>query len=115
MTDEQNERAARVWREACAACEDNSHDLTLSIRDRTLAGDQAAAAVIAADRAGLVAEIERLREENTRLRQHIANTANQINIAGSAYDRAVMAMEELVLGVKREARAALKEPSHEHG
>lgn len=60
--------------------------------------------------AGLVAEIEMLREENTRLRQHIANTANQINIAGSAYDRAVMAMEELVLGVKREARAALKEP-----
>lgn len=26
MTDEQNERAARVWREACGAYEDNSHD-----------------------------------------------------------------------------------------
>lgn len=54
MTDEQNERAARVWREACGAYEDNSHDLTLSIRERTIAGDQAAAAIIAADRAELV-------------------------------------------------------------
>ena len=62
MTDEQNERAARVWREACGAYEDNSHDLTLSIRDRTLAGDQAATAVIAADRARLEAENARLRE-----------------------------------------------------
>ncbi len=53
MTDEQKERAARVWREALDAWDDAS-----------LAGhqaDQAAAAVIAADRAGLVAEVERLR------------------------------------------------------
>ena len=63
MTDEhEHERAMKVWREACDAYEDNSHDLTLSIRERTISGDQAAAAVIAADRAGLVAEIERLRE-----------------------------------------------------
>ena len=47
MTDEQNERAARVWQEACGSYEDNSHDLTLSIRERTIAGDQADAAVLA--------------------------------------------------------------------
>ena len=54
MTDEQNERAARVWREALDAWDDAS-----------LAGhqaDQAAAAVIAADRARLEAENARLRE-----------------------------------------------------
>ena len=34
MTDEQNERAARVWREACGAYEDNSHDL-IAIHTRT--------------------------------------------------------------------------------
>lgn len=65
MTDE-HEHAMKVWREACGAYEDNSHDLTLSIRERTIAGDQAAAAVIAADRAGLVAEIERLRANAAR-------------------------------------------------
>lgn len=63
MTDEQNERAARVWREACGAYEDNSHDLTLSIRERTIAGDQAAAAIIAADRAELVERVKVLEEE----------------------------------------------------
>lgn len=61
MTDEQNERAARVWREACAAFEDAA-DPELPKFENVNAGDQAAAAVIAADRAGLVAEIERLRE-----------------------------------------------------
>ena len=67
MTDEQNERAARVWREACGAYEDNSHDLTLSIRDRTLAGDQAAAAIIAADRAELVERVKVLEEAGRAL------------------------------------------------
>lgn len=61
MTDEQNERAARVWREACAAFEDAA-DPELPKFENVNAGDQAAAAVIAADRVGLVAEIERLRE-----------------------------------------------------
>ena len=141
MTDE-HERAMKVAEQAYSAgnlvtC-DGYYEFDLD----------AATAVIAADRAGLVAEVERLvraweaqhkekvkerdearlwferaqkwaeenarlREENTRLRKHIANTANQINIAGSAYDRAVMAMEELVLGVKREARAALKDTRHD--
>ena len=61
MTDEQNERAARVWRDACAAFEDAA-DPELPKFENVNAGDQAATAVIAADRAGLVAEIERLRE-----------------------------------------------------
>ena len=52
MTDE-HEHAMKVWREAYQAwCDPPPH----------LAFSQAAAAVIAADRAGLVAEIERLRE-----------------------------------------------------
>ena len=62
MTDE-HEHAMKVWREAYQAwCDPPPH----------LAFSQAAAAVIAADRAGLVAEVERLREalvqHNDRLR-----------------------------------------------
>jgi len=51
MTDE-HEHAMKVWRDVCAAIVAADFE----------ARDQAAAAVIAADRAGLVAEIERLRE-----------------------------------------------------
>lgn len=53
-----DEHAMKVWQEACGAYEDNSHDLTLSIRERTIAGDQAAAAIIAADRAELVERVK---------------------------------------------------------
>ena len=53
MTDE-HEHAMKVWREAYQAwCDPPPH----------LAFSQAAAAVIAADRAGLVAEVERLKAE----------------------------------------------------
>lgn len=48
-----------------------------------------------------------LEAENARLRQHIADEANRVNIAGSAYDRAQAALDEIVAGVKNRARTAL--------
>ena len=49
MTDEQNERAARVWREACAACEDGTAAvIDLPMRDMVIAGDQAASTILRA-------------------------------------------------------------------
>ena len=57
-----DEHAMKVWREACGAYEDAAETMNgLTMRGDALGADQAAAAVIAADRAGLVAEIERLR------------------------------------------------------
>lgn len=56
MTDE-HEHAMKVWEEAFAAWDDTPAD-----PNAMHSGDQAATAVIAADRAGLVAEIERLRD-----------------------------------------------------
>lgn len=66
LTDE-HEHAMKVWWEACAAYEDGAAtDTSQPVRGMAIAGDQAAAAaVIAADRAGLVAEVERLREALT--------------------------------------------------
>ena len=76
MTDE-HEHAMKVWREACGESQEAFYRIgeqpndPESIKQGQLA-DQAAAAVIAADRAGLVAEVERLREalvqHNDRLR-----------------------------------------------
>ena len=73
MTDEQNERAAHVWREACAACEDGTAAvIDLPMRDMVIAGNQAATAVIAREFEALEAENARLREalvqHNDRLR-----------------------------------------------
>ncbi len=85
MTDEQKERAARVWREALDAWDDAS-----------LAGhqaDRAAIAVIAADRAELEAENARLREAL----QLIAGATTGVYIGPDA----------ILDGVKRAARAAL--------
>jgi enhancing lycopene biosynthesis protein 2 len=48
-----------------------------------------------------------LEAENARLRQHIADEANRVNIVGSAYDRAQAALDEIVAGVKSRARNAL--------
>lgn len=62
---------------------------------------QAAAQAKAEER---VAGLER---ENARLRQHIADEANRINIAGSAYDRAQAALDEIVTGLKMRARETL--------
>jgi hypothetical protein len=47
--------------------------------------------------------------ENERLRAVLADMANNINVVGSAYDRAMQSIDELMLSVKRQARAALKE------
>jgi len=63
MTDE-HEHAMKVWREADRAGEDayvEAVETGTTAVEAHEAGNQAAAAVIAADRAGLVAEIERLR------------------------------------------------------
>ena len=68
MTDEQNERAARVWREACAAFEDAA-DPELPKFENVNAGDQAATAVIAREIEADRAKIETLEAENARLRE----------------------------------------------
>ena len=57
LTDE-HERAMKVWEEAFAAWDDTPAD-----PNAMHSGDQAAAAVIAADRAGLVARIAELKSE----------------------------------------------------
>ena len=54
--------------------------------------------------AGVVRE---LREENARMRQEIADLHNSINIVGSAYDKAVKALDEMVADVRRRTHAAL--------
>jgi len=64
MTDE-HEHAMKVWREADRAGEDayvEAVETGTTAVEAHEAGNRAAAAVIAADRAGLVAEIERLRD-----------------------------------------------------
>lgn len=68
LTDEQNERAARVWREACAAFEDAA-DPELPKFENVNAGDRAAAAVIAREIEADRAKIEALEAENARLRE----------------------------------------------
>ena len=63
MTDE-HEHAMKVWREADRAGEDayvEAVETGTTAVEAHEAGNQAATAVIAADRAGLVAEVERLR------------------------------------------------------
>ena len=57
----------------------------------------------------LLDEIERLRVENGRLRQHIADEANRFNISGSDWERVQQALDALLVGVKSRARAALGE------
>jgi Lar family restriction alleviation protein len=53
------------------------------------------------------AEVAALQIENARLRQVIADEANRINIEGSAYHLAQLALNEIVTGLKQRARAAL--------
>ena len=104
MTDEQNERAAHVWREACAACEDGTAAvIDLPMRDMVIAGDQAATAVIAR-------EFEALEAENARLREALiwCSGSNDFNEGG------VARVGWLKLCAPLLARAALG-ASHEHG
>lgn len=61
----------------------------------------------------LANETGALREENRRLREHIAASANNVNIVGSAYDDAIKALDRLVAETKSSARAALASPDGE--
>lgn len=101
MTDE---HAMKVWQEACGAYEDNSHDLTLSIRERTIAGDQAAAAIIAADRAELVERVKVLEKINAFAVHHVACALYQASYA--------VTLPSCSCGLER-LRAALKDTSHD--
>ena len=63
-----------------------------------------------AERVRAAAIIERLaaaERERDALREALADIANTINIVGSPYDALHKAIDELVLGVKKRARAAL--------
>ena len=120
MTDE---HAMKVWREACGAYEDNSHDLTLSIRERIIAGDQAAAAIIAADRAELVERVKVLEGDKAALVKHSIKTLERWQLYGEACGilSGWLALtddpEHLALLRKNTeaflARAALKDTNHD--
>ena len=59
------------------------------------------------------AENAELRAENTRLRLAIASIANRINVEGSPWHEAQVALDKLVAEIKREARAILERDEHE--
>lgn len=88
-----------VWREARARYLNDTTGTSLEehVLRVTL---EAAAAVISET----IAERD---SENARLRQHIADSANRINVAGSAYDDAMKALDRLVRETKRDARVVL--------
>ena len=119
MTDE-HEHAMKVWREACGESQEAFYRIgeqpndPESIKQGQLA-DQAAAAVIAADRAGLVAEVERLRR-NVRGWVEWHRRCDADDACTYLNDNAWCDAEALAsTGMGLLARAALKEPSHEHG
>ena len=96
MTDEQNERAARVWREACGAF----------IRFKAKA-DQAATAVLARE-----FEADRVRIE--ALRVALSNALAMIGHKMPMNATALVAGETLIAGdVWKAGCAALKDTSHD--
>ena len=103
MTDE-HERAMKVWEEAFAAWDDTPAD-----PNAMHSGDQAATAVIAADRAGLVAEIERLREALGE----ICRDSNPDWTEKRVYPTDVLDDIHKIAVEAYYFRAALKEPSHD--
>ena len=107
MIDEQNERAARVWREADQAGEDAYVE---AVQTGTTA-DKAHAAGNAAATAAIAREFEALEAENARLREALiwCSGSNDFNEGG------VARVGWLKLCAPLLSRAALKEPSHEHG
>jgi len=117
MTDE-HEHAMKVWREACGESQEAFYRIgeqpndPESIKQGQLA-DQAAAAVIAADRAGLVAEIERLREalslDAVRFEHCAEMIAKSFEASGTLRAERTIKAEHYAL----EARAALKDTRHD--
>ena len=88
MTDE-HEHAMKVWREADRAGEDayvEAVETGTTAVEAHEAGNQAAAAVIAADRAGLVAEIERLREALASIEEYWNRDQNETAMADACWN-----------------------------
>lgn len=104
MTDE-HEHAMKVWWEAFAA--------TGNFVRFNSKSEKAAAAVIAADRAGLVAEIERLREalslDAVRFEHCAEMIAKSFEASGTLRAERTIKAEHYAL----EARAALKDTRHD--
>ena len=65
--------------------------------------------------ATLTAQIEALTAERDALREALARIANRINIEGSPWHEASLALDRVVSEVKREARAALASTSEGDG
>ena len=112
LTDE-HEHAMKVWWEACAAYEDGAAtDTSQPVRGMAIVGDQAAAAaVIAADRAGLVAEIERLRAMIEKLAGYAGHDDDCQIVTHGVWSDPI----PCTCGYSEIARAALKDTRHEHG
>lgn len=116
MTDEQNERAMKVWREAYRAGEDayvEAVETGTTAVEAHEAGNQAAAAVIAADRAGLVARIAELEGALADMLHAVCHETGFVAAvradSGLAYPWEPLDMAEA------KARAALKDTRNEHG
>lgn len=52
-------------------------------------------------------------QENVRLRTALARISNEINVVGSPYHKALNALDELIISLRREARAALTQQGGE--
>ena len=72
-------------------------------------GDEARVVLPATDVRTIADTIEAQAAEIKRLREALAHLANTINIVGSHSHRAQVAIDDLVLDVKKSARAALRE------
>lgn len=119
LTDE-HEHAMKVWEEAFAAWDDTPAD-----PNAMHSGDQAAAAVIAADRAGLVARIAELKSEVEVLSDngcHLDALCKQQEAENARLRKELEAASDFIGNldhtkagekVYRRIRAALKDTSHD--
>ena len=85
--------------EAICAIEDR-HEAEIAAKDATIK-------TLYDDRDGEREFIATLRAENAQLRAAWADLANTINIHGSHFDKAMIAVERMMLDVKKRSRAAL--------
>lgn len=67
----------------------------------------AATQSLSTDLANAQQRVEQLGRENVRLRQSIAGTANSINVEGSPFHKAQLALDDIVRTIKADAIAAL--------